>query len=95
MQYLNILISPFISDKSVGMNNNRQYVFLVDLRSTKYDVKLAVEKMYNVTVDKVNIINVKGKVKQDRNRRKGKRSNKKKAIVKLNKDNTIDFNNRG
>ena len=89
-----VLISPLISDKTVGMNADKKYVFWIKLNATKNRVQTAVESMYEVNVKSVNIINVKGKKKRNRRGHIGKRSNKKKAIVTL-KEGVIDFNKRG
>jgi len=92
---MEVLIKPIITEKmtSMGEKYNR-YGFVVDSRVNKIQVKVAVEKMYGVTVNSVNVINYVGKIKT-RNTTKGVvsgRVNKnKKAIVTLKKGETIDF----
>jgi large subunit ribosomal protein L23 len=65
-------------------------VFKVLSTATKTEVKQAVEGMFNVKVDKVRILNIKGKTKRFGGRI-GKRSDLRKAYVTLMPDNDIDF----
>lgn len=62
--FYNTLLSPVISEKSnrVGEQSN-QYVFKVAVSSNKTDVKTAVEKLFEVKVEDVKILKVKGKTK--------------------------------
>ncbi len=85
------LFSPIISEKSnrVGEDSN-QYVFQVAVSSNKQQVKKAVEKMFEVTVEDVKILNVKGKTKAFRGK-PGKRPNWKKAYVRVQQGQMIDF----
>ncbi len=80
-----ILIRPIITEKGTDLREkNNVYVFEVHRDVNKHQVKLAVEKIYGAKVEKVNIINVKGKVKR-RRMIEGKRRDWKKAYVKLKK----------
>ena len=68
---------------------NKVYSFVVDKRATKTEIKKAVEKIFNVQVEKVNTINVKGHEKTQntkKGRTVGRTSDYKKAIVTLKKD---------
>ena len=89
-KYYNVLIAPVISEKStlVGEQAN-QYVFKVSKKSTKPQIKQAVEKLFDVKVLSVNTLNQNGKIKKFRNI-SGKRPDFKKAFVKLAEGNTID-----
>ena len=85
------VLSPIISEKSnrVGEQSN-QYVFEVAVTSTKKEVKSAVEKLFDVKVEKVQILNVKGKTKSFKGKA-GKRTDWKKAYVKVQQGQLIDF----
>jgi large subunit ribosomal protein L23 len=65
-------------------------VFAVDDTATKAEIKAAVEKLFEVTVNEVQVANVRGKVKRF-GRTPGKRQNWKKAYVTLGEGNDIDF----
>lgn len=77
-----LIIKPVISEKSYGLMEQNQYTFLVDPRSNKTEVKIAIEKIFDVQVSKVNTINREGKRKRSRGGW-GKRKNTKRAIVTL------------
>lgn len=86
-----ILLSPHVSEKgSLLADEQNQHVFKVIPTATKSEVKEAVESMFKVKVDKVRILNVKGKTKRFGGRL-GKRSDMRKAYVTLMPDNDIDF----
>jgi large subunit ribosomal protein L23 len=75
-----IIIHPIVTEKSVRLQEENKYVFRVDPRATKPEIKKAVEEMFGVTVLKVNTVNVKGKRKR-LGRFEGRTSSWKKAIV--------------
>lgn len=86
-----ILVSPHVSEKgSLLADESNQHVFKVLSTATKTEVKQAVEGMFKVKVEKVRILNVKGKTKRFGGRL-GKRSDLRKAYVTLMTDNDIDF----
>ena len=86
-----ILLAPIVSEKSTNAaENSNQFVFKVQKVATKLEVKKAVELMFDVEVDAVQVLNVKGKVKRF-GRTLGKRSDWKKAYVKLKSGHDIDF----
>ena len=86
-----ILLAPIVSEKSTNAaENSNQFVFKVQKVATKLEVKKAVELMFDVEVDAVQVLNVKGKVKRF-GRTLGKRSDWKKAYVKLKAGHDIDF----
>ena len=84
-----VIRNPLVSEKGTFVSQFNFYVFMVAKKSTKSEIKQAVEKLFNVKVTSVNTLNQKGKVKRFRNI-KGKRSDFKKAFVKLAEGNTID-----
>jgi large subunit ribosomal protein L23 len=77
-----IILAPVISEKSYGLLEQGQYTFLVDPRSNKTEIKIAIEKIFDVKVTNVNTINRIGKRKRTRTGF-GKRKNTKRAIVTL------------
>ena len=84
-----IIRNPLVSEKSTFVSQFNYYVFKVSPKSNKIEIKQAVEKLFNVKVLSVNTLNQKGKTKRFRNI-KGRRSDYKKAFVKLADGNTID-----
>ena len=87
----NVLLSPRVTEKTarVGEQGN-QYVFKVAKEATKADIRAAVEELFEGNVQSVQGVNVKGKTKSFR-MRPGKRSDWKKAYVRVQKDQVIDF----
>jgi large subunit ribosomal protein L23 len=86
-----ILVSPHVSEKGTLLaDEQNQHVFRVLPDATRTEVKQAVEKIFNVKVDKVRILNIKGKTKRFGGTI-GKRSDTRKAYVTLMPDNDIDF----
>ena len=78
-----VLLTPVVSEKSAAAADAaRQYVFKVLTDATKREISRAVEKMFDVRVEKVQVVKVKGKQKRF-GRRPGRRSDWKKAYVKL------------
>lgn len=71
-------------------DEDNQFLFEVDLRADKQDIKRAVEVLFDVTVENVNTLIVRGKMKR-LGRSHAKKPNWKKAIVTLSEDDTIDF----
>jgi large subunit ribosomal protein L23 len=90
-QLAGVLEAPIISEKSTNAaERNRQFVFKVQKQATKKQVKSAVEIMFGVEVDTVQVLNVKGKQKKV-GRSIGQRSDWKKAYVKLKSGHDIEF----
>ncbi|NOQ90629.1 MAG: 50S ribosomal protein L23 [Gammaproteobacteria bacterium] len=86
-----ILVAPHVSEKGALLaDEQNQHVFKVISTATKSEVKQAVEGMFKVKVEKVRILNVKGKAKRFGGRL-GKRTDLRKAYVTLMSDNDIDF----
>jgi large subunit ribosomal protein L23 len=79
---MKVILAPRISEKSTLISQYGQYVFSVVSDADKVEVKRAVEFLFKVRVDSVNITNPKGKVKR-RGRSEGRRKAYKKAYVTL------------
>ncbi len=86
---LNVIRAPRVSEKTARIQEDNQYVFEVATTATKADVKSAVEALFNVKVESVNVLNVKGKAKAFKNRA-GRRSDWRKAYVRLADGQSID-----
>ncbi len=86
-----IVIKPIITEKSMEDITEKKYTFKVDKRANKVEIRNAVEEIFDVKVEKVNTMNMRGKKKR-MGRYEGRRPNWKKAIVKLTKDSKeIEF----
>ena len=86
-----VLLAPVVSEKSsMAAESSNQVVFKVTTDAQKSEIKAAVEKLFNVTVASVKTLNVKGKTKRTRHGL-GKRSDWKKAYVRLAEGQDIDF----
>ena len=83
-----ILIRPIITEKTSQMMQENKYTFQVPLDANKVEIRQAVEAIFKVKVLNVNTIRVLGKTKR-MGKYVGKRSDYKKAIVKLAEGNTI------
>ena len=90
MEARDILIKPLITEKSTELMAEGKYVFKVAKAANKIEIARAVKEIFNVKVEKVNTVNVKGKTKRI-GRTFGKRADYKKAIVKLAAGETIEF----
>lgn len=90
MNAYDIIIAPIISEKSMSMLADKKYTFKVNPNANKIEIKKAVEEIFKVEVEKVTTINVIGKNKRV-GVHEGKRSDWKKAIVKLKGTKTIEF----
>ncbi|AET65965.1 ribosomal protein L23 [Desulfosporosinus orientis DSM 765] len=84
-----VLKSPVISEKSVGLVEENKYTFWVDPAANKIEIRAAVEKMFKVTVVDVRTLTVKGKMKRV-GRYQGKTPDRKKAIATLKAGDKID-----
>ena len=90
-----ILIRPILTEKMLKLQEiERKYAFKVSKKANKITVKHAVQDRFDVIVENVNIVNIKGKSKQMNTRRgitRGKRSDWKKAIITLREGDAINF----
>ena len=86
-----VLRRPIVSEKSTNAaESGQQVVFEVLTDATKNEIKSAVESLFDVSVEGVQVINVRGKVKRF-GKTPGKRTNWKKAYVRLAEGDDIDF----
>ncbi|MFM7217614.1 MAG: 50S ribosomal protein L23 [Bacteroidota bacterium] len=92
---MSVLKKPLITEKMTKTSEKLgQYGFIVDRNANKVQIKKAVEKMYNVSVDSVNTLTIAGKRKTRYTKTgfvSGSTGTFKKAIVTLKKGDTIDF----
>lgn len=85
-----ILLRPYITEKTTALMAENKYTFVVPLTANKIEIRQAVEQIFKVKVLDVNTIRVMGKTKR-MGRNIGKRSDFKKAIVKLAPGERIEF----
>ena len=85
MEARDILKRPVITERSSELMAEKKYTFEVDTRANKTQVKDAVEEIFGVKVEKVNVLNYKGKFKRV-GRYGGYTNKRRKAIVKLTAD---------
>ena len=91
MEARDIIIRPVLTEKSYAGIQSKKYVFEVDKKATKSQIKNAVEQIFDVKVEKVNTVNVDGKLKRQ-GRTQGYTADYKKAYVKLTADSkSIEF----
>ena len=90
MEAREIIIRPLITEKSTTLMAEGKYIFEVAKAANKIEIAKAVSEIFKVKVADVNTINVEGKKKR-MGRFVGKRSDFKKAIVKLAAGETIEF----
>ena len=85
-----VLIAPVVSEKSYGLLDANKYTFIVRPDANKTEIKIAVEKIFNVKVTSVNTLNRNGKARRTRYGM-GKRKDTKRAIVSLAEGPRIDI----
>lgn len=91
MEARDIIIKPVLTEKSYDGIETKKYVFVVAKSATKTAIRLAVEELFDVKVEKVNTVNCHGKLKR-MGRSEGYTSDYKKAFVQLTKDSKdIEF----
>jgi large subunit ribosomal protein L23 len=83
-----IIIAPIVTEKTNGQRESSVYTFQVDPRANKIQIRDAVSRLFNVHAIDCRIINVSGKPKRTR-AAKGRSASWKKAIVQLEKGETI------
>ena len=84
-----VIVAPVVSEKSYNLLDEGKYTFLVDPRSNKTEIKVAVETIFDVKVSSVNTMKRQGKTQRTRFG-VGKRKDTKRAIVTL-REGTIDI----
>ena len=84
------ILSPVVTEKSTNMSEFNKVNFKVPLSSNKKSLKKSIEKLFKVNVTKVNIVNMKTRIKVSRGK-KIKKKGYKKAIITLKKGQSIDL----
>ena len=84
------IISPIVTEKSTNLSELNKIVFKVPLKANKKNLKTSIEKIFKVSVTKVNIVNKKNRIKKTRGK-KIKIKGYKKAIITLKKGQSIDL----
>jgi large subunit ribosomal protein L23 len=86
-----IIIKPLLTEKGYDGIADKKYTFIVAKSANKTEIKLAVEKLFGVSVERVNTVNCKGKLKR-MGRNEGYTAETKKAVVQLKADSkAIEF----
>ena len=83
-----VLVKPLVTEKASAMMQENKYTFVVALDANKTEIRQAIEELYKVKVLNVTTLRVMGKTKR-MGKYQGKRSDYKKAIVRLAEGNTI------
>jgi large subunit ribosomal protein L23 len=85
-----VLLAPVVSEKSYSLIDDRKYSFRVHPDAHKTQVRQAVEELFNVHVEAVNVLQVRSKPKR-RGLHRGRKPGWKKAIVQLRRGETIEI----
>jgi large subunit ribosomal protein L23 len=85
-----VLLAPVVSEKSYSLIDDRKYSFKIHPDAHKTQVRQAVEELFDVKVERVNIVKVQSKPKR-RGMHKGMRPGWKKAIVQLAEGESIEI----
>ena len=88
--YLDTILFPSITEKSTFLSDKNKVVFKVHTGANKKAIKKSIEKIFKVNVIKINTINMKGKTKVVKGK-ESKKKNYKKAIITLQKGQSIDL----
>lgn len=87
---IEIIKAPIVTEKTNGLASKNVYVFKVDNKANKTQIKQVIEKKFNVKVKSINTVNVSGK-KRRVGKYTGYTSSYKKAYVKLKEGSSIEF----
>jgi len=85
-----VILRPIISEKSYGLLDSNKYTFLVAPDANKTEIKIAIEKIFGVSVTAVNTVNRKGKRKRTKFGY-GTRNDSKRAVVSLAEGDRIEI----
>lgn len=85
MEARDVILRPVVTEASMADLDDKRYTFDVNVQATKTQVKKAIEEIFDVKVVKVNVMNVKGKLKRQ-GRYAGYTKKRRKAIVTLSSD---------
>lgn len=89
IKHYDVILGPVVTEKSTMIQENNVFTFNVPMTATKSEIKTAVEALFSVTVEKVNTLRQNGKTKRFKGVM-GRRSDSKKAMVKLAEGDSID-----
>lgn len=89
IKHYDVIMNPVVTEKSTFLSENNVVTFNVPMTATKPEIKAAVEDLFSVKVEKVNTLRQNGKTKRFKGVM-GRRSDKKKAMVKLAEGHSID-----
>ena len=89
IKHYDVIMNPVVTEKSTFLSENNVVTFNVPMTATKPEIKAAVEGLFSVKVVKVNTLRQNGKTKRFKGVM-GRRSDKKKAMVKLAEGHSID-----
>jgi len=89
IKHYDVIKNPVVTEKSTFLSENNVVTFNVPMTATKPEIKAAVEALFGVKVEKVNTLRQNGKTKRFKGVM-GRRSDKKKAMVKLAEGHSID-----
>jgi large subunit ribosomal protein L23 len=87
----NVIIRPLVTEKTMSSTAENKYTFHVDLNSNKIEITDAIQRIFNVTVEKVNTLRVRGKTRRLGRFREGRTPTWKKAIVTLKAGDRIEI----
>ncbi|KZU53277.1 50S ribosomal protein L23 [Lactiplantibacillus plantarum] len=85
MEARDVILRPVVTESSMADLDDKRYTFDVNVQATKTQVKKAIEEIFDVKVVKVNVMNVKGKLKRQ-GRYAGYTKKRRKAVVTLSSD---------
>ena len=86
-----IIIRPLVTEKTISATAQSKYTFQVDPDANKIEIGDAVHRIFNVTVEKVNTLRVRGKTRRLGRFREGRKPNWKKAVVTLKAGDRIEI----
>ena len=86
----NIIIRPLLTEKTISKTAQNKYTFQVDLHANKIEIGDAVQRIFNVKVEKVNTLRVRGKTRRLGRFPEGRKPSWKKAIVTLKAGDRIE-----
>ena len=89
IKHYDVILGPVVTEKSTMLSENNVVTFNVPMTASKPEIKAAVEALFSVKVEKVNTIRQDGNTKRFKGVL-GRRSDKKKAMVKLAEGHSID-----
>jgi large subunit ribosomal protein L23 len=91
MKIENIIVRPVLTEKATNLTKEKTYMFEVALKANKHQVKTALEKLYDVSVDSVRLMIRKGKERRVGKRMKTKKLSESKIAFVVVKKGTIDL----